>query len=196
MEIKRLINPDSKTITKIAEIHQSVLIESFLNNFGLKFLEIIYKNLLLSPYTIFLVAYENEKITGFLLAVTDYSKFFKLATTKEKSKLVAITLKTLVLKPQITYKLISSLLQVSKEESHAELQFIAILPDYQGQNIGTRLVDELKKAFLSFGIKKYYVGTKANDQLSNKFYLKVGFDKVYTKTYFGEKHNYYLSSEF
>lgn len=195
MEIKRLINPDSETISYVAKIHYSVLTESFLNNFGLEFLEIIYENLARSKNSILLVSSENTNVMGYLLAVTNYSKFFKIATSGKKMQLVIIILKTLVKKPNLAYKLISYIFNVSEEDFHAELQFIAILPKYQGQGLGTKLIEQLKTELSLLNIKKYFVGTKASDELSNRFYQKMRFTKVYIKTYFGAELNYYLSPE-
>ncbi len=195
MEIKRINNSDPQIAEEIAKIHQSVLIDSFLNNFGLKFLKIIYENLLQSNDSITLVSEENGKITGFLVAVPDYSKFLKIATSKKKIRLLDTILMTLKWKPWLTYKIIFSLFKVSKENPHTELQFIAVVPEYQSQGIGTKLIDQLKKELTGLGIKKYLVGTKSSDELSNKFYQRLGFTKAYTKKYFGDELNYYLSPE-
>ena len=91
------------------------------------------------------------------------------------------------------WKLISSLFKTSNETPHAELQFIAIKPEHQGKNIGTKLVDALNREFSKAHIKNYVVGTKSSDKLSNKFYQKLGFIKSYTKNYFGDELNFYIS---
>ena len=194
MEITRLNSTDSKAIEEISEIHLSVLTESFLNNFGLEFLKIIYENLLHSKNSILIVSRENSKITGYLLAVTDYSKFVEVAVSKKKFDLAKAVMRTLLNKPQLIYKLATSLLKVSKEDPHAELQFIAILPECQGQGLGSKLMEELKMELEKIGIKQYHVGTKASNELSNRFYQKLGFPKAYTKNYFGDELNYYISN--
>ncbi|MEQ1561654.1 MAG: GNAT family N-acetyltransferase [Nitrospira sp.] len=195
MEIKRITNYDPKTIGVVAGIHYKILTESFLNNFGLSFLEIIYKNLSESKYSIFLVIEEDKGIKGFLLAMTDYSHFLSEAISKNKIKIISIIIKSIIKKPSIAYKIATSLLEVSKESPHAELQFVAILNGYQGLGWGTKILEKLNQEFKNVGIKKYVVGTKSENELSNKFYQKLGFVKTYTKTYFGEELNYYTSPE-
>ncbi|MES3005134.1 MAG: GNAT family N-acetyltransferase [Patescibacteria group bacterium] len=193
MEIKRIHKPDEKTIREISRIHYSVLTESFLNNFGLSFLEKVYTNLLESPDSILLVSEENEVITGYALAFTGYSKFFRTAICNNRLALGTIVIKKILQKPSFVFKIASSLFNSTKEDGHAELQFIAIIPESQGKNIGTRLINLLNEEFRLKNITNYYVGTKAENPLSNQFYRKLGFKQISTKQYFGDKLNFYIS---
>lgn len=193
MEILRINSANKNYLDEIARIHISVLKESFLNNFGLIFLKIIYNNISKSQDTVLIVSIENKEITGYLLAVVDYSKFLKIAFSKNKMKLVSLILKSVLKKPDIILKIIPSLFKVTNEKPHAELQFIAIKPEHQGKNIGTSLVEALNNEFAKQKINTYFVGTKSSDNLSNRFYQKLGFQLSYKKKYFGDELNYYRS---
>ena len=196
MEIQKITKVNEEIIEQISKIHLKVLEESFLNNFGIEFLNIIYKNLLESKNSIVLGSFERGKITGYLLAVIDYSKVLKVAVSKKLLYLTYLVIKTLIKNPKLAVKMITSILKAGKEDSHPELQFIAILPEEQGKNLGTKLIEELNREFLKIGIGEYFVGTKSSNELSNKFYLKLGFKLSHTKKYFGDDLNYYKSPSF
>lgn len=195
MEIRKISFADNKIIQEIVPIHLNVLKDSFLNNFGKKFLKIIYSNLIDSPEVICLTLYEKNKVEGFALAIKDYSLFFKIAISKNKAYLFFIVGSKIILQPITAYKLLRSLPSIffSKETHHAELQFIAVSPAFQGMGLGSSLIKQLVKEFKKNHINQLHVGTKSKDPLSNKFYQKMGFTKEYSKTYFGEELNYYTS---
>lgn len=193
MEIKRIQNPNKKIIDEISRIHYSVLTESFLNNFGLNFLQIIYTNLLKSKNAILIVSEENDNIIGYALAYSDYSKFFKTAISENFIMIGLIVLGKILQKPKILIKLVSTLFKSNTETEHAELQFIAVTPTNQGKNIGTKLIEKLNIEFGQSNIKNYFVGTKTDNLLSNNFYKKLGFKMIYTKKYFGDQLNFYIS---
>jgi len=194
MEIKRVQKSNKKIIREISRIHYSVLTESFLNNFGLDFLERIYTNLLESKDCILLVCEENEVVVGYALAFTDYSKFFQTAISK-KILLGLSVVATLLRKPSFIKKILPSILKRQKEGNHAELQFIAVTQENRGKNIGTKLIEQLNLELKLKGIKNYLVGTKSENILSNQFYKKIGFKHVSVKYYFGDKLNFYISPD-
>ncbi len=196
MEIKKITRGSDEAVDQISSIHLNVLGESFLNNFGIDFLKIIYRNLIESQNSIVLGSFEDKKITGYLLAVRDYSKFLKTTTSNRKLSLTYIVIKTVLRKPELLKKILTSLVKTRDENSHAELQFIALLPEAQGKNLGTELVQELNREFLKIGIKEYIVGTKSSNELSNKFYNRLGFMLSHKKEYFGDELNYYKSPMF
>ena len=194
MEIKLLTNPSDTEIEEIIQIHMKVLTESFLNNFGNKFLEIIYKNLSKSKNTIILIV-KNEKIDGFALATKNYSDFFADALAKKIIGVMLEVLKGIIKKPTITPKLLRSVPEMlfKKNEPHAELQFIAISPNLQGRGFGTLILNKLDEEFSKIGVNSYLVGTKEDNTLSNNFYKKNGFIFSHTKKFFGDTLNYYDS---
>lgn len=195
MEIKRINTCNNEIVERIVLIHLSVLNDSFLNNFGEKFLKVIYCNLIESRETICLVLFENNKIEGFALASTDYSKFLSTAMKKGKFSILLSMMKCFILRPVVLYSLLKSVPKIlfSKETPHAELQFLGVSPESQGKGFGQAIMKRLDEEFKKENISQFYVGTKARDPLSNKFYQKIGFTKEYSKTYFDDVLNYYLS---
>ena len=99
-----------------------------------------------------------------------------------------------IIRPTIALKLIVSLPEIllSKDTPHAELQFIAINPKSQGKGLGLALMNKLKEKYRAEGLNEFYIGTKADNLLSNKFYQKIGCVKKYSRKYFGDKMNYYV----
>jgi len=152
-------------------------------------------NLLDCPDTIFIIATENNRLIGFALAMTDYSKFLTTALKKDRSTLLLEIGWTLLKNPTTAFKLSFSLpgILLSSSHPHAELQFIAISPLYQGCGVGTQILSHLARELSSRKIKAYYVGTKAENTLSNQFYRKLGFQFSHSKKYFGDLFNYYVS---
>ncbi len=83
----------------------------------------------------------------------------------------------------------------SKDKPHAELQFIAVLPEQQNKGLGKEMMGIMGSELVARGINQYYVGTKKDNILSNNFYQKHGFVFSHTKRYFGDTLNYYISPD-
>lgn len=170
-------------LNSVTQLHQEALKESFLNNFGPKFLSILYQNLIQSSKNHTLLVKSDGKVQGFLLAVSDL-----------KHQLPAILTLGLIMslmhKPNLLFRILGYLLQSRPPSPAFELQFIAVDMKLRNKGIGTKMLKSLAK---KLGHKSYFVGTKKNNQASNAFYKKNGFTFSDQRKIFGDIFNYYQS---
>lgn len=194
MHIQKVNKLNQSEIDQIVNLHHSVLKESFLNNFGKKFLKIAYQTIIPSKNNICLIAEDKNTIIGYTIVTYDGEKFNKEVIYKNFFSLNFIILSKSILNPNLLLKVIRWIIKPPNQNKiKPEIQFIAINPNYQNQGLGTKFINEVNKEFKNSNIKSYRVGTKTNNEKSNNFYKKLSFTKLYEDDFFGDKFNYYLS---
>lgn len=194
MQISQTHQLNHSELNQLVKLHTSQLHESFLNNLGSHFLYILYKTIIESDNTIFLIAKNEDIIIGYAAATKNNSIFQKEVIFKNIWKLTLIILKNVFIRPRVVYKIIQwSLTSSPNRIAPSELQFIAIDTPFQNQGIGSRFIEKLSNVYKMDGISKYCVGTKANNITSNNFYIKKGFKFVSRFQLFGDEFNYYIS---
>lgn len=196
MLIETAKNLPQKDIDKIADLHFKVLEESFINNFGIKFLKIAYKSILRNKNNIVLTVRDKKKIVGILVAAKN-SKLFDFSVIKEEFfPLIGEVIKACFQRPELLVKLSHWFFSIYLfEKKIPELRFIALSPEYQNKGLGSKLISKLNKIFEEQGITQYQVATKKDNKKSNRFYKKLGFVFFKSKSFFGDKFNYYLSQK-
>lgn len=191
---KRLHNLNKLSLDQIVKIHRSELKESVFNHFSDNFLYSLYEQIVRDESNIFLIIKNKDKIIGFTAAYTDIDKFYSNITRRLFVSNAFEMLKLSLTKPLLIFKIISWYLRRDKKSCYpAQLQFIAIDKNFQGKGYGTALIRKLDKQFMRQNIKKYSVGSHAENKMSNSFYKKLGFTFLTKETLFGEKFNYYVN---
>lgn len=193
IKIQILKKANQTQIESLASIHYEVLKESFLCKFGYGFLVNLYKALCSDKNNIIHIIILNKKIIGYSVATKDISKFYKGTLYANLFGLSLETIRNLHRNLKLVYNILIWFLTSKNNDQHpAELQFLAIFPQYQRQGLGTKLIILLKNEYLKKNITSFKVGTKADNFYSNSFYKKSGFKYLYQKSIVGEKINYYL----
>jgi ribosomal protein S18 acetylase RimI-like enzyme len=182
-------------LKQIVDIHLKELNESFLNNFGSNFLEVIYPAIFFNKNNICLLVLDKESVVGFLVATKDGDRFNQ-DLIKEKFYLLSKEIiRSSIKNPLLLVEIVKWKMRPPNDNKiKPELQFIAIKKDYQNKGLGKKLITELNKEFRKAGIKEYRVGTKADNLNSNRFYQHLGFKDFYKDDFFGDKFNYYLAA--
>ncbi len=197
MKIERIQKLNKQTLDEITDLHFKVLSESFINNFGREFVKISYIAILKNLKNIFFIATENGKFVGYLVATPNGEEFNKKVFLQSFWKLSWELLKSFTRNPfLILYLAHWFFLSLKRNDINPEIKYIAVNPKYQGKGVGTKLVNRLNIEFRKSSINQYKVGTKANSIGSNNFYQKLGFSYYDTKTFFGDKFNFYSYKKF
>ena len=169
-----------KDCLRIAEIHFSEIKYGFLNQLGKKFLTYFYLAMITSPNAFLVVAEENNKVIGFISGCTNLNKFYKDFVKQYTFRSFLILLKKIF--SFSIFKKVFEVMSYSKKEEKgedslplAELLSIAIISEYQGQGIATKLLERFISEMKTREIKKFRVIVGENLPQANKFYLKFGF---------------------
>ena len=111
----------------------------------------------------------SKKLIEYGLSTTRYSEKRVKEAIKHESKNVAISKQgdTLVGFGIMTYY-----------ENSANLDLLAVIPEYQGTGLGQELVSWLEKVALNAGILKIEVQAREINQLGIKFYQKLGYKVI------------------
>lgn len=195
MKLKYLKKLSSDQVEQISNLHFKILNESFINEFGLDFVRLCYKSISNYNDHIIIILEENKKIYGFLVAASNGELFNQKIISRNFFKFLRHILRVILKKPILILWLLTGLPLPFKITSiRSELKFIAIDPSFQGKGWGSKMVKYLNKMFKQRAVLRFKVGTKVKNELSNKFYKKMGFSLIYTENIFGDKFNYYSSS--
>ncbi len=197
MQIKRVHDLTPTELETITNIHSRVLNDSFLNNFGKKFIKLSYKIISKNQDDIFFVVKNNSIIIGFLVATKTGRLFSNRQFLQNFWSLNKEIIFSALKNPSLIFELLSwFLIKLKITDKTPELQFLAISPKYQRKGLGTKLLKKLMEEFKKSDIKYFIVGTKAKNNISNEFYLRNNFNFAYSQKFFGDKFNYYNSPNF
>src|SRR5690242_6752217 len=132
MQTQRVHSLTPKDLETILDLHFSTLKESTLNQFGRKFLKVVYQTALQGDNNIFLTIVDSEKIIGYAVATTNIDQFYKQIISQIFLSLLLESIKSAIRKPTLFIKSFTWLLTHQSDKKYpAELQFIAVNLKYQ-----------------------------------------------------------------
>lgn len=174
------------TINQIVDIHLNTFTGFFLTFLGKGFLKQLYKGFGSHEKSGLLIAEHNNTVVGFLAYSEDLSAFYKYLIIKSMIPFAWFSLGAAIRKPSAMIRLIRAFLKPSeskREEAYIELSSLGVLPQMKGQNIGSKLIQQLKDKYKDSQFSYIKLETDAEDNESvNSFYKKNGFaiDHDYT----------------
>lgn len=127
------------------------------------------------PENIFVLADDNDKAVGYVICSSDYDKFVKLNSTEYSKRL----LKTC---PSQIFFFKLFLYNLKKIKSRPVHFHIDILPQYQRQGWGTKLLDALCEHLKNNGINHLSGCCINKNSPGYKMYSKYGFKEIYKYT--------------
>jgi ribosomal protein S18 acetylase RimI-like enzyme len=174
-----------KDIEEVVEIHIQEINKGFLSSLGKKPLELIYSHVSKSKLCILVLAINSEKggVCGFIFGTLDTGSLYKeFLRQKPFQSLIYIFPK--ILSFSRLRKAFETLKYPQKKEffniPKAELLVFAVKKNYRGSGLARELFNKLAESFKERGIKEFKIAT--GDELipAQKFYEKIGAEKVNT----------------
>lgn len=194
MRITMLKN--TNRVDEIVNIHMRSFVGFFLSFLGKGFLKQLYKGFIVHSGSGIIVVLEEKKIVGFLAYSEDISGFYKFLIKRYLIPLAWYSVIAFFKKPSILRRILRAFTYshgARREEKYIELSSIGVLPDKEGQGIGSKLLDALKSKETGKGYNYIKLETDSvNNEVANNFYQKNGFtlDHEYV-THEGRKMNEY-----
>lgn len=163
-----IIKIKNSQINEVADIHLAALPNDVLPNLGRNFLLSYYKSIIDDKSQKLFGAVLNESLVGFCLISSGNARLGKLIFN---AKGILALLRLLITRPLIFYSAMLQALKKNKiDENTAELSFIAVLPHFQGNNIGTDLLNHANKWCSDSDIS--FLQTKTANKALRMFYIK------------------------
>ena len=176
-----IVNIKSKKYVKeISKIHVLTFKGFFLTFLGEEFLSYLYRGFIEHDASGILGAFSDEgELIGFLAYSSDISSFYRYLLKKYIIRFIYYSLLAVLRKPKILFRLIRALTYPeasSRKVAYMELASIGVLPSQNNRNVGTSLIDELKKIAATRHVAYIKLETdRLNNSNVNAFYLKNGF---------------------
>ncbi len=179
IQIRELNQMDKECISILAELHKRAFPAFFLTQLGIPFLCTLYTGYMEDTKSGIIVAEYGKKKVGFIAYSNDYPHFYKGLIKNHLLKFTFCSLGAAIRHPSFIRRLLRAFNKsesVVKKERYVELASICVDPDYEGQGIGTKLIDYLKD-LVNFAEYEYInLETDAeNNDAVNAFYRKNGF---------------------
>lgn len=200
MEIREIQYSDKITINQVVEIHLATFQGFFLTFMGRGFLKQMYSSYCNHAESKLLVAFDGDKIIGFLAYSYNLSALYKLMIKKSLIPFAWYSMGAFFRRPKIFMRLIRAFLkpnETKRDEKYVELASIGVDPKSFTKGTGTQLISELKRR-VDFSQYKYITletDAVSNDSV-NEFYLKNEFKLVRKfQTHEGRVMNEYRYSE-
>ena len=124
---------------------------------------------------IFVLADDNNNAVGYIICSSDYNKFMKLYRSVYLRRLARTA-------PQLIPVLLSYAACLSMIKKNAVHLHIDILPEYQRNGWGTKLIDALRSHLNDRGIPELSVCCVSRTSPGYKMYTKYGFKEFFTHT--------------
>jgi ribosomal protein S18 acetylase RimI-like enzyme len=181
----------------LADIHMQSFKDFFLTSLGVHFLNTYYKSCIKSNESIAICAMdENENIIGFSVGCTHSKGFHKRLI---KQNLVAFMVQgflILISKPKAIIRLANNLgknTNTNDSGNYAELLSIGVLPSFNGQGIGKKLIKKFEEEVINHGCTEMTLTTDFDE--NNKvisFYKSTGYEVFYEFTTYPDRKMYKL----
>ena len=179
MQIRNIGATEKATINDIVSIHLNTFTGFFLTFMGRGFLNLMYRSYAEYTDSGILVAFEQDKLVGFLAYSGYLSGLYKYMIKKRLILFAWYSLGAFFRKPTVFIHLVSAFLkprEAEREEKYMELASIGVDPNVKSKGVGSQLIDALK-AQVDFN--EYAYITLETDAVKNagaiNFYQKNGF---------------------
>ena len=123
------------------------------------------------PDNIFVLADDNDKAVGYIICSANYEKFQRLMNTEYKDRVKNVR------KQEIFF--LKIFMAFLKQIKNSPVHFhIDILPEYQHQGWGTKLIDSLCEHLKNKGINHLSICSVDKNSIGYKMYIKYGFREM------------------
>ncbi len=182
-------------VKECAYLHYESIKDSFLCEFGVEFIQKIYRKLIKSDKCFGYVYTNNSDIIGFVTGSVNMEEFMRSLFVKDFFEIAPMVFVRLIIKPYLIKNVIQTLLYSKKsdvENVKAELVSIVVRKDQRGKKIGTLLLDNLIDRFKKTGISKFKVMVDKSNAIANDFYRNSGFKLHSTFSMYNKDINLYV----
>ena len=179
------IHPANETdYSQMTVVHARAFPGYFLTSLGKDFLSTYYKAVLRSEKAIAVCAVDEfENIIGFASGSIESSNFHRNLFNSNRLSFLLAVVKSALGKPSVFYRLAMNLEKNANhndDNDYAELLSIAVLPEYKGNGIGKRLLENFEVEVKRRGGKKLALTTDyENNEAVVNFYQKCGYSVFY-----------------
>lgn len=188
MKLKLL---SAKEVAQVAKIHKLYLKEGTLSQLDEGFLKDFYASTIAEANIFTVTVLQENEVLGFATGAVNLSSIPKNIIPKVLKSFILSVAKN----PLIFFKIVQMpfYLSFTQKTKSAEIFSIAVLPKSQGKGIGKALIDFCRKEFKKKGYTNFLVSAR-NNMEANKFYKKIGMDKIRSVKFLGDTINFWQGS--
>lgn len=158
----------SSQLSRVINIHAQALSEDVLPSLGNKILQSFYESTILDKSQRLFGAFLADELLGFFLISKSSAGIGKIIVSRNGAIEV---IKLIIFKPKIFYiGLMQAFRKLKVIDDSAEISFIAVSPNYQGQGIGRKMLIYANQWCCERGI--LFIQTKTANQSLREFYMK------------------------
>lgn len=177
-------------VSAVAKLHRNSIKTGLTAWLGQRFCENLYWGMGSTPYS-FVLVYEDERHQplGFICCATNTSKMYKSTILRHFFSLTLSAISKF-LRPSVIKKALTSIKRPKTfktgdfsewELPEAEVVSIAVSPDAQHMQIGTKLIQAAFDRFRNLGYDKVRTWTSEDNEQAAAFYQKQGFEFLGTR---------------
>jgi ribosomal protein S18 acetylase RimI-like enzyme len=188
-----LSEPEQANLSEIARLHHAALsYRSFITLFGIEFLERLYFTILERRLGFLIVAHEESRLIGFILASINSARLMSVVW-RAPHRFVPLILRAVLRDRKLIRSALETLLYARKEQSDikAELVVIAAAEGQRGRGVGSAMVRRMEEAFAQRGVSRYKVTVHREMTDANRFYERHGMRVARCFVMYGVEWNLY-----
>jgi ribosomal protein S18 acetylase RimI-like enzyme len=163
---------------------------------GQSFLNLLHRHMIASKFSISYVATQGLEIVGYILGVTDTSKFYREFLFRY-GVLASIVILPKIFRMRHFTTILRGLTYFQRrypEDPKAEMLAFAVNSGNKLSGVGKALFETIIDQFKAYGVTKIKFGTvDTNNKAANNFYLRIGCELVRTVKFYKDSHvNVYI----
>lgn len=171
---------NKELVDAIVDIHMNTFAGFFLTFLGKGFLKQLYKGFMEHEKSGMIVAFEEDKLIGFLAYSKELSEFYKYLIKRKLFLFVWYALGAFFRKPKVLFRLLRAFTyseDSKRTEKYVELSSVGVLPSSKRMGVGSKMIEYLITIVDKdkFDYIKLETDRDNNDQV-NSFYVKNGFE--------------------
>lgn len=171
---------NKELVDAIVDIHMNTFTGFFLTFLGKGFLKQLYKGFMEHEKSGMIVAFEEDKLIGFLAYSKELSEFYKYLIKRKLLLFVWYALGAFFRKPKVLFRLLRAFTyseDSKRTEKYVELSSVGVLPSSKRMGVGSKMIEYLITIVDKdkFDYIKLETDRDNNDQV-NSFYVKNGFE--------------------
>jgi len=169
-------------LDSVVRVHLAAFKDFFLSSLGASFLKEFYEAALCSESGIAFTSRRDNVVCGFAVGTTQPRGFYRSLFLRRWHRFLLASAIPVLKNPRSVLSLLRRLSAVSADNyppSEALLMSVAVSPNWQGQGMGSELIDEFLMRAKQKGAASVSLTTdKLNNDRVNQFYVQSGFDCI------------------
>jgi hypothetical protein len=173
---------------RVAELHALAMGNSLWTSLGRRFLQLLYRGLVESPFFLGFVYEEEGRVRGFIAGSTDTRRMYDQVLNRRLPAFIFVTGLGILRRPGLLPQLVrtAAYFDASGADIPGESMFCSFEPELRGRRISGHINKVLFDELAARGHSRVKITTEVDNEASNRQLLSWGFEEDLRFRFYGK----------